>query len=692
VSRWEYRACDLCEAICGLAFRFDDDQLTAIRGDHDDPFSRGHICPKGNAILDLESDPDRLRRPLLKRNGDFVEIGWDEAFALAGERLAAIQAEHGANAVGAYLGNPNVHHFGSIAYAPNLLRALRSRNVFSASSVDQWPHQLVNWLMFGHQFLLPIPDVDRTDYLLMLGANPVASNGSLFTAPGIARRLKALTERGRLVVVDPRRTETAEIASEHLFIRPGGDALFLVALLQRLRTLGLPRLDRYQGKVRGLDRALAALEGFGDEDIEAHTGIDRSTIARIAGELWRAPTAVVYGRIGISTQAFGSLSQWLVQLVNLYTGNLDREGGALFNEAALPVTGPGTQAGHHGVWHSRVRGLPEFAGELPVSALAEEILTPGEGRMRALITFAGNPVLSTPAGRRVDAALAALDFMLSIDIYVNETTRHADLILPPASGLTQDHYDLIFNAFAVRRVARLNVPILPMAEGERADWQIINALGESWARAAGKTFTPLPSPRVAIGAGLGRGDSGLSLADLEAAPHGIDLGPLRPSLLARLQTESGAIECAPELLLADLARLRDAPAPVPDTLQLIGRRHVRSNNSWMHNAPRLVKGKPRHHLLVHPQDLLQRGIVDGAKVRVASRVGSIEAEVRASDEVMRGVVCLPHGFGHARGGVRLQRAAKVAGESYNDLSDPERLDAPSGNAALSGVPVTVEPA
>jgi anaerobic selenocysteine-containing dehydrogenase len=692
VSRWAYRACDLCEAICGLAFRFDNGRLTAIRGDDEDPFSRGHICPKGNAILDLEADGDRLRRPLLKRAGDFEEIGWDEAFALAGERLAAIQAEHGGNAVGAYLGNPNVHHFGSIAYAPNLLRTLRSRNVFSASSVDQWPHQLVNWLMFGHQFLLPIPDVDRTDYFLMLGANPVASNGSLFTAPGIARRLKELTRRGRLVVVDPRRTETAEIASEHLFIRPGADAFFLIGLLQTLQALGPPRLDRYQGKVNGLDDALAALAAFHSEEIAAHTGIDTATVARIASELWQAGSAVVYGRIGLSTQPFGSLSQWLVQLINLYTGQLDREGGALVNEAAFPITGPGTQAGHYGVWKSRVRGLPEFAGELPVSVLAEEILTPGEGRMRALITFAGNPVLSTPNGRALDQALTALDFMLSVDIYVNETTRHADLILPPASGLTQDHYDLIFNAFAVRRVARLNAPILEQGADERADWQIINALGASYAKAAGKEFKPLPPPRAVIGAGLGRGDSGLTLADLESARHGIDLGPLRPSLLSRLQTDSGCIECAPALLLDDLERLRAAEPPAPDTLRLIGRRHVRSNNSWMHNAPRLVKGKPRHQLLMHPHDLDVRGIGDGARVRVCSRVGNIETDVMASDTVMPGVVCLPHGFGHGRDGVRLQRAAQVAGASYNDLSDPERLDVPSGNAALSGVPVTVEPA
>jgi anaerobic selenocysteine-containing dehydrogenase len=690
VSRVEYRACDLCEAICGLAFRFEDERLVAIRGDDEDPFSRGHICPKGNAILDLEADPDRLRRPLMKRAGEFVEIGWDEAFALAGERLAEIQRAHGADAVGAYLGNPNVHHFGSIAYLPSLLRLIRSRNLFSASSVDQWPHQLVNWAMYGHQFLLPIPDIDRTDCLLMLGANPVASNASLFTAPDITRRLKALTARGRLVVVDPRRTETAALASEHLFIRPGTDAWFLIALLRELRALGPPRIERYRGRLQGLDEALAALDALGDFDLEPRTGISRDTIARLAREFWQAPAAVAYGRLGLSTQAFGSLCQWLLQLINLYSGNLDREGGTLLNEPAIPITGPGTSPGHHGRWRSRVRGLPEFAGELPVAALAEEILTPGEGQIRALVTSAGNPVLSTPDGRRLDRALAALEFMVSIDIYVNETTRHADLILPPASGLTQDHYDLIFNAFAVRRVARLNAPILSQGSDERADWQIINGIACAYARAAGKDFQPLPAPRALIAAGLARGSSELGMADLEAAPHGIDLGPLRPSLLARLETASGCIECAPPLLLADLERLRAAPVPDPGTLQLIGRRHVRSNNSWMHNAPRLVKGKPRHHLLAHPADLAARGIEDGAKARLSSRIGSIEVEVRASADMMPGVVCLPHGFGHDREGVRLGRASTVSGASYNDLTDPESLDAPSGNAALSGLDVMLE--
>lgn len=692
-----YRACPLCEAICGLDFQFDEKRLVAIRGDESDPFSRGHICPKGNAIIDLESDPDRLRRPLRRIGDAWHEIGWEEAFAFAGEKLAAIQREHGANAVAVYLGNPTVHHFGHIAYMPALLRALRSQNLCSASSVDQWPHQLVDWLMFGHQFLLPIPDLDRCDYFLMLGANPVASNGSLMTAPGVAKRLKALTARGKLVVVDPRRTETAEIASEHVFVKPGSDVWFLLGLIQELAHIGPPRLDRYTGKIAGWDDTLAAILAIDATSFAARTGIDLECVHRIAGELYAAPRAAVYGRIGVSTQRHGTLCQWLMQILNLYTGNLDREGGVLPNEPIIPVTGPGTSPGHRGKWSSRVRGLPEFAGELPVAVLAEEILTPGKGQVRALVTCAGNPVLSTPNGRALEGALASLDFMLSIDVCVNETTRFADLILPPASPLTQYHYDVVFNAFAVRRVARLNTPFMPVPEGECADWQIVNGLGAAYCAAANKPWIALPEPRAMIAAGLARGASGITIEQLESATHGLDLGPLRPSLLQRLETASGSIECAPALLMDALVELAAETRAEPvanrlaaDSLLLIGRRELRSNNSWMHNAPRLIKGKPRHQLLMHTDDLARRGIEDGARVRVRSAVGQIEVEVKCSDGITPGVACLPHGFGHDRGGARQSRAMHVQGASYNDLTDPTALDVPSGNAALSGLPIWVE--
>ncbi len=687
-----FRACDLCEAICGLELGFEDGALVAIRGDAADPFSQGHICPKGNAIIDLEADPDRLRVPMLREGSRWRAIGWDEAFAMAGSRLAAIQQAHGPASVAAYLGNPNVHHFGHIAYLPSLLRMLRTPNIFSASSVDQWPHQFTCAQMYGHQFLLPIPDIDNTDYFLMLGANPMASNGSLMTAPGIPRRLKALTARGKLVVVDPRHTETAAVASAHIAIRPGGDALFLIALLKALLHIGPPRLDAYEGRVAGLALVLSAISDIDTSSLEAETGVAPAVVARVAAEFHAAPRAVAYGRMGVSVQPWGSLCQYLLQLMNLVTGNLDRVGGSLPNEPAIPITGPGTNPGTRGRWNSRVRGLPEFAGELPVACMVEEIATPGSGQVRALLTCAGNPVLSTPDGRALDQALEGLEFMVAIDIYINETTRHADLILPPASPLTQDHYDSIFNAFAVRRVARLNRALHARHEDERADWEIINGLGAAYAACGAKEWRPLPPPRHLIAIGLARGDSGLDLEALDAAPHGIDLGPLRPSLLARLQTTSGHIECAPAPLMAELARFaaRDLGDAAGGGLRLIGRRHVRSNNSWMHNAPRLAKGKPRHQLLMHPDDMAARGLRDGARVSVRSRVGEIHTDVQADGGLMPGVACLPHGFGHGRHGIQLSRASTLAGESYNDLTDPLAVEGGCGNAALNALPIEVE--
>lgn len=686
----KFRACPLCEAICGLELQFEADKLVAIRGDDADPFSRGHICPKGNAILDLESDPDRLRRPMRRIGDQWQEISWDEAFALAGAELANIQKEYGANSIGSYLGNPNVHHFGHIAYLPFLLKIIRSQNVFSASSVDQWPHQLVAAQMYGHQFLLPIPDIDNTDYFLMLGANPIASNGSLMTVPDVKERVKALTARGKLVVIDPRRTETAAVASEHHFIKPAGDVFFLIAFLQALFQTGPARLQAYDEKIAGWSEALSAIENFTVGNVFELTGISAENIHKMARDFYQADKAVAYGRMGLSTQAHGSLCQWLLQLINLYTGNLDKAGGALVNETALPITGKGTSPGARGRWYSRVRNLPEFAGELPVSVLCEEITTEGEGQIRALITSAGNPVLSTPNGQALDLALEKLDFMVSMDVYINETTRHADLILPPASFLTQDHYDSVFNAFAVRRVARLNQPIRERDSDERADWEIINGIGAAFAKAAGKDWQTLPTPRQMIAMGLARGNSGLTMQDLEAAEHGIDLGPLRPSLMSRLETPSGKIEAARELFMQALAELTTPENIDKESLQLIGRRDIRSNNSWMHNSPRLVKGKTRHHLLMHSEDLRERGITDGKSVRVRSDAGEILIEVKASDEVMPGVVCLPHGFGHQREGMQMSQAEKVLGSSYNDLTGVGWLDGPSGNAALNGVRVWVE--
>ncbi len=687
-----FRACPLCEAICGLRLEFEQGRLVSARGDPDDPFSAGHICPKGTAMEDLEADPERLRRPLRRVGDRWEEIDWDEALKWAGERLAQIQAEHGNNAVGAYLGNPTVHHFGHFAYAPALLRLLKTQNVYSASSVDQWPHQLVAAQMYGHQFIIPIPDIDRTDFLLMLGANPVASNGSLMTAPGVRDRLKKLVKRGRLVVVDPRRTETAALASEHIAIRPGADAGLLIRLLAALTRCGPPRPSALREHLQSWDAAIEAVLAMAAKPLDSG-GVDVDRIAALAAGLYAAPSSAVYGRMGLSTQRHGSLCQWLIQLINLYTGQLDSPGGVLPNRAAAPVIGPSTSRGARDRWRSRVRGLSEFAGELPVAALAEEIETPGEGQIRALLTVAGNPVLSTPQGDRLDRALAGLDFMVSIDIYRNETTRHADLILPPASALTQDHYDLVFNAFAVRRVARLNAAVAARADDQRGDWEIFNGLAGAIAAAADKPFQPTPAPRQLIDLMLRSGSSGLTVEQLLAQPHGVDLGPLEPCLGELIQHPDGKIQCAPPLLLDALADYEQSVACTGSAaLSLIGRREVRDNNSWMHNLPRLRKGAPRHDLWMHGDDLRQRDLSDGDWVQIRSAVGSVRTRVRQRDELLPGVVCLPHGYGHRQQGTEQSLAVVDPGVSYNDLSDGQALDKPTGNAALNGLQVWVEAA
>ena len=690
-----YRACHLCEAICGLEIRTRGEEILGIKGDKEDPFSRGHVCPKAVALIDIQNDPDRLRTPMRRVGSDWKPMAWDEAIGLVASRFAAIQKQHGPNALGVYLGNPNAHHVGSILHAPGLIRALQTRNRFSATSVDQLPHHVVAREMFGHMFMLPIPDIDHTAYWLMLGANPMASNGSLMTVPDVARRLKAIRERGgKVVVIDPVRTETADVATRHHFIRPGTDAAFLLALVNALLDLGPPRVSRYGEQLNGLDAAVAAIRPFGIERATACTGISADEVRAIAAELRAAPTAVVYGRMGVSTQPFGTVCQWLIQLLNILTGNLDAVGGAMPTQPAVSLTGPGTRPGNWGKTKSRVGGRPIFGGELPAAAMAEEIETPGEGRILAMLTIAGNPVSSTPNGRRLDRALTGLEFMASIDIYINETTRHADVILPPVSMLSHENYDVIFNAFAIRNVARFNEPVFAKPEGGRFDWEIYNALGAAYAKAAGVEFKAMPAPSVLLDTAIRVGPhrTRVTLDAMRAAPHGVDLGPLQPSLMERLETPDRKIACAPEKFVADLARAQSElidPVASPEGLKLVGRRHLRSNNSWMHNAHRLTKGPRRDQLWIHPDDAARRGIADGDQVGLASRVGEVSVAAKVTDRVMSGAVCLPHGFGQDHPGVRLDNATAMSGASYNDVSDERSIDQVSGNAALNSLPVAV---
>ncbi len=687
--------------MCGLLVDVDGRCIRAVRGDPDDVFSRGHVCPKAPALADLHDDPDRVRTPRLRQGHTWREAAWEEALERAAAGLARVRRRHGRDAVAVYYGNPVAHNLGLMTHLLPFTRALRTRNVYSASSADQLPQMLTALRMFGHFALIPVPDIDRTDFFLVLGANPLVSNGSLMSAPGMRRRLAAVRARGgRVVVVDPRRTETAAAADEHLAIRPGADALLLAALLHVVFARRLTHLGRLAGRIKGLGALAALVREFPPERVAARTGIPAPVIRRLATDFATAGRAAGYGRVGLCTQRHGTLAVWFLQALNLTTGRLDEAGGLLLTTPAVDGVGGLARAGFRGTfnrWRGGRQRLPEFTGELPVAALADEIESSRHGAVRALVTVAGNPVLSAPNGRRLDRALGRLEHVVAIDPYLNETTRHAHVLLPPAPPLTRPHYDLALNAFAVRNVAKYVAPVLPQAPGERHDWEILTAL-------AARLFAPRPlrtaaaralaqlTPDRILDLLLRLGPHRLSLARLRAAPHGIDLGPLQPGRIGSLvATRDGLVDLAPQDFVEE-ARARLLPEADRRTngrLALIGRRDLRSNNSWLHNSPRLIKGRRRCTLLVHPDDAAARRLATGDLAEVTSEAGSVTVPVEVTDAVRSGVVSLPHGWGHDRAGIRLAVAGRQPGASVNDVTSERHLDTLSGNAAFNGLPVTV---
>jgi anaerobic selenocysteine-containing dehydrogenase len=709
-----YVTCPLCEATCGLEVSVENGRIETVRGDKDDVFSKGFICPKGASIKALHEDPDRLQTPLIKRGGAFEEATWDEAFAEIDRRLPAVREQHGTNAVAVYLGNPGAHNLGSLLYGRVLWKSLATQNFFTASTVDQMPKHFSSGYLFGDGLTIPIPDVDRTDFLLLLGANPLVSNGSLLTAPDMRGRLKAIRRRGgKVVVVDPRRTLTAEAADQHLSIRPGSDALLLASMVQVLFADERVNLRHLEGHVNGVDEVRALVEPFPPEAVAASVGVPAGEIRTLARSLAEAERAAVYGRIGTTTQAFGTLASWMVDVLNVLTGNLDRAGGAMF---PLAVGGqanatPGRRRGFvHGRWRSRVRDLPEVLGELPVATLADEIQTPGEGQVRALIALGGNPCVSTPNAARLSAALDELEFMVSLDVYLNETSRHADVILPGPAPLAREHFDMLFYQLSVRNVANWTPPAVPTdlpqewetilrlvgivtGQGPAAD---IAALDDFVAAQAAQKAGVDPSsvatrrgPARMVDIMLRGGPYDLTLADLEAAPHGIDLGPLQPRIPDVLGTVSGRIELAPEAITNDLPRLAASLDEPPAQFVLIGRRQLSSNNSWLHNLAPLVKGGNRCTAQLHPDDADKLGLVDGGLARVSSRTGAVTVPVEITDAVRPGVVSIPHGWGHDQPGTRGEVARAHAGVNSNILADELLMDAPSGTSVLNGIPVEV---
>ncbi|MBD9728309.1 molybdopterin oxidoreductase family protein [Streptomyces caniscabiei] len=736
-SRTALRVCPLCEATCGLTLTIEGTRVTGARGDRDDVFSKGFICPKGASFGAADGDPDRLRTPLVRKDGELREATWAEAFDAVAAGLRPVVEAHGPNAVGVVLGNPNVHTMAGALYPPVLLAGLGTRSLFTASTVDQMPKHVSSGLLYGDAHAIPVPDLDRTDHLLLLGANPLESNGSLCTAPDFPGKLKALKARGgTLTVVDPRLTRTAKLADRHIAIRPGTDALLLAAMAQVLFEEALTDLGDLAPHVQGVDELAASMREFTPEAVAGACDVDAGTIRALARELAAAPTAAVYGRIGSCTVPHGTLASWLVDVLNILTGNLDRPGGALFPHSATDKTprpaGPGRGFGL-GRWHSRVGGHPEAKGELPLSALAEEIdtATPEGSPIRALITVAANPVLSAPDGDRLDKALGSLDFMVSVDPYLGETARHADVVLPPPPPSQAPHFDFAFNAFAVRNQVRYNRAAVPLEDGRMAETEILARLtlaatgmhgadpsavddlviGQTLGKAVQEAHSPVqgrdprelaglltgdtgPERRLDMmlrlgpyGEGFGANPDGLTLDKLLAHPHGIDLGPLKPRLPQPLKTVSGRIELLPGPIVDDLPRLRTALRERPDGLVLIGRRHLRSNNSWLHNIPALTGGTNRCTLHIHPADADRLGLADGDAVRIKGAGGEVTAPAEVTDVVRQGVVSLPHGWGHDRPGTRMSHAAVDPGVNVNQLLDGSLLDPLSGNAVLNGIPV-----
>ena len=739
--RTHLRSCAFCEAGCGIEVTANHRtrEILDVRGDKNDPFSQGFICAKAYGLTALHSDPDRLRKPLRRRGRDFEEIGWEEAFDEAAERLEAIQQKQGRDGVAYYFGNPSGHKGPMLIYSGMLMGALGTRQIYSPGTLDQIPKHVSGAIMFGGPLVQPLADLDRTDHLIIIGSNPAVSQGSMIVAPGFARRIKAIRARGgRVVVIDPRRTETAALADEHVAIAPGSDAYLLMAMVQVLIAENRVTLGRATGQVKGYDDVARIAAAYPPERVAAATGVDSATIRRLARDMATAPSAVIHGRTGTCTQQFGTLASWLIDVLNTVTGNLDRPGGAMFAAYGIPTPILFGEKWRDGVppvarWRSRATALPEAIGMLPTAALADEILTPGAGQVRGLVTQAGNILLSNPHGAKLAEAFDSLDFMLSLDIYLNETTRHADIIIPGPSYAEHSDFAAVTPYEMIRKYVKWAPPVFDPPPDMPSDERIFTELtarlaGISRAQAEEGFFRAMAQQALAQGrpecsrvdldtacAALGDapgadrifdamirsgpyGDAfglvpgGLTLDVIRKHPHGLDLGALTEQLPGVIETPDGLIDLFPQLVESDLPRLEawlEAPRD-KNQLLMIGRRDVRSKNAWMHNVLPLVKGRDRCTLLMNPQDAHRLGLDEGALAQISTDINTISAPVEISDEMRPGVVSLPHGWGHTLTDTRQRVANAHPGVNANLIIDPMTLDVPTATTVLNGVPVRVE--
>ncbi|WP_077033429.1 molybdopterin-dependent oxidoreductase [Pelomonas sp. KK5] len=721
-------SCTLCEGMCGIKVEVRGEQVIGIRPDADNVFSRGHICPKGTTLGAVHHDPDRLRRPMIRSGSEWRDAGWDEAFAHIEQLVAGVRERHGPEAFAFYSGNMNKSGFDTARYLMLLAQQARFAQRFSSSSVDQLPKNVSTFLMYGDMWKMPIPDVDRTDLFVIFGGNPSASKGSMFSHRDVMGAIKAMRARGgRLVVVDPVRTGTAQAADQWIGIRPGADAALLMAIVQVLFADGLVRLRHLDGLVNGVDEMRRLSAGYTPERVSTFCGVAPEVIRTLAREIAAAPRAAIYGRIGTCTQEFGTLASWLVDVVAVLTGNLDREGGTMWSDPVAPhlkLTPPyRTDAPLLGP-KNRVRGVPGILGNYPASCLAEEIDTPGSGAVRGLLTSGCNPVLSAPGSARLDAALPMLECMVSIDLYINETTRHAHVILPPLSPLEQPHYDVWSWPFSLTVGGHYSAAIFPPKE-RPAEWRVLARLGSIFGGQPEADLDALddaffarmcqqlgldPAPVMAqlperggerildlcirtgpLGDRFGENPGGLSLQSFRDAPDGLLFGHAEPQGAAAYKTPSKRLELAPPYMAGDLPRLEAAMARALPEFVLVSRRNLRSLNSWMHNMQALVKGRDRCTLQIHTEDAARLGIGEGDTVEVTSDSGTVHVAAEPMDDIRRGVVSLPHGWGHGQPGSRMATAAGHPGVNYNLLSPGPLVDAASGNAMLNGIPVRVAP-
>ncbi|MEP2025096.1 MAG: molybdopterin-dependent oxidoreductase [Reichenbachiella sp.] len=700
MSQTHYRTCNLCEAMCGLAIEHDGKEVISIKGDVDDEFSKGHICPKALALKDIYEDPNRLKKPVKRTENGWVEISWAAAIREVANGLADTRKTYGSDAVGVYSGNPNVHNSGALLSAPEFLKELRTKNRFSATSVDQLPHQFMAYLMYGHQLQIPIPDIDRTDLLIILGANPIISNGSLLSAPNIKKRLKNIQDGGgQIVNIDPRYTETSAKSDQHLFIRPGSDVFMLLSMLHILFEENLVKLGRFEKHLKGYEEIRQVANAYAPENTATITGIDSKVLIDLTRQFAYTEKAVLYGRMGVCTQEFGGMCMWLVNVINILTGHFDEPGGYMFTTPAIDLK-PQISRGHVAKWKSRVRGLPEVGGELPSSVMAEEILTPGEGQIKAMVISAGNPVLSTPNGIQLEKAFESLDFMVSIDIYINETSKLANIILPTATGLETELYDIIFHTLAVRNTSKYSPALFSKSNGAKYDWEVFRALRVAYLKSMNKLslakrikigISHLFSPEKMLDILLKRGPykNGLSIKKLKKNPHGIDLGALKSQMPESLYHKDKKIDLFPSEIKVDLHRVKQKlDSFQPDDFLLIGRRQLRTCNSWLHNSQRLLKNNSCH-LFLHPKDAEKLGLNGNSTVKVSSKVGQVVVPFETTEEIMQGVVSLPHGWGH-KGNIKLDIASTSPGTNINELTDDNFVDQLTGNAAINGVPVSLE--